>query len=104
MAGKRGMTGGGGARQGAGRKPKTLNVELSKLDKGTDPKEFLLSIVSDECADPRVRIDAAKALLPYMHPKLGEGGKKEERANAAKKVAGGKFAPSEPPKLVISNR
>ena len=104
MAGKPGMKGGGGARKGAGRKPKALNVELIKMEKGTDPKEFLLSIVGDECADPRVRIDAAKALLPYTHPRLGEGGKKDQKQDAAAKVAGGKFAAAPPPKLVINNR
>lgn len=101
MAGIKGMKGGGGVRKGAGRKPKQLNVELIKMDKGTDPKEFLMSIVGDECADPRVRIDAAKALLPYTHPKLGEGGKKEQRNEEAKKVAS-RFAPAAPPKLVAA--
>ena len=102
MAGKPGMKGGGGARPGAGRKRKEPPVfEAIGSD---DPKAFLILLMNDVSQDARIRSDAAKALLPYTHQKLGEGGKKEERANAAKKVAGGKFAASEPPKLVINNR
>ena len=104
MSGKPGMKGGGGARTGSGRKPKALNVELIKMDKGSDPKAFLLSIMDDEFADPRARIDAAKCLMPFCHPKLGEGGKKDQKQDAAKRVAGGKFAAATPPKLVVNNR
>ena len=104
MAGKPGMKGGGGARPGSGRKPKVVAVDLIKIGKDSDPKAFLMGIMDDETADPRVRIDAAKSLLPYCHPKLGEGGKKDQKQADAKKVAGGKFAASAPPKLVINNR
>lgn len=108
MAEKKGQH--GGARAGAGRKPKppdTVNVEvpesIAKLAH-SDPKVFLFALMNDLAADVKIRADAAKALMPYIHHKVGEIGKKEERANAAKKASGGKFAASAPPKLVVNNR
>lgn len=51
------------------------------------------------------RRDAAKAMLPYMHPKKGEAGKKDAR-NAAAKVAAtvSKFGALAAPKLVVNNK
>jgi phage terminase small subunit len=102
MAGVKGRSGGpransGGARPGAGRKKK--EVEPLDVPERGDPKDFLLDVMNDPGAEPRARLDAAKALMPYMHPKLGEGGKKDQKAEAAKKVGAGKFAASAPPKL-----
>lgn len=51
------------------------------MDKASDPKAFLMSIMDDESADPRVRVDAAKCLMPFCHPKLGE----VERRKSARK-------------------
>lgn len=116
MAGVRGRS--GGARPGAGRKPKEpqkLSVavpdipsELPKVEippgvtlAHTDPKLFLLALMNDLEADVKLRADAAKALMPFMHTKLGEGGKKEQQAEAARKVAS-KFAAAAPPKLVAA--
>ena len=69
-----------------------------------DPMVFLKAAMNDLDLDPRQRIDAAKALLPFVHQKLGEGGKKDAAADAAKKAAGGKFAAAAPPKLIVNNR
>ena len=102
MAGKPGMKGGGGARPGAGRKRKEPPV--SDAIGSDDPKAFLIALMNDVTQDTRIRSDAAKALLPYVHQKLGEGGKKDQKQDAAAKVAGGKFAAAPPPKLVINNR
>lgn len=33
---------------------------------GTDPKRFLLEVMNDSTAELRLRIEAAKALLPYF--------------------------------------
>lgn len=105
MAGKPGRS--GGARPGAGRKPKlpvVINVEVPpSIETLThkDPQLFLMALMNDISADVKVRADAAKALMPFMHQKKGEAGKKEERADAAKKVAG-RFSPSAPPKLVAA--
>lgn len=64
----------GGARPGAGRKAGGAN-KLSKEahDKaaasGEMPVEFLLRVMRDEEADEGRRIDCAKAVAPYLHPK-----------------------------------
>jgi phage terminase small subunit len=77
-----------------------LSIALSH----DDPEKFLMAFMNDLEMDPRERKDAAKALMPYKHQKLGEGGKKDAAADAAKKAAGGKFAPTAPPKLIVNNR
>lgn len=107
MAGVKGRSGGprknaGGPRPGAGR-PKSPAPKLGKKSgdgKYDDPRDFLLAVVNDTKADPRLRVEAAKQLLPYVHQKKGESGKKEERQGAAKKAGSGKFAPAASPKIV----
>ena len=49
-----------------------------------------------------LQVRAAIAAVQYTHTKKGDGGKKDEQADAAKKAAGGKFAASAPPRLVSS--
>ncbi|MCL4680585.1 MAG: hypothetical protein KJZ92_04865 [Rhodocyclaceae bacterium] len=88
----------GGARPGAGRKPKLLAIEGGRI---VDPKEFLLRLVSDDSQSAYLRTTAAKALMPYMHHRLAEGGKKESRQAEARKASEGKFATSTPPKLAL---
>ena len=59
-----------------------------------DPLEYLKSVWMDKAEDPKLRLDAAKAGLPYIHGKVADKGKKqtqEEEARAAAK-SGGKFA------------
>ena len=59
-----------------------------------DPLEYLKSVWMDDQADGKLRLDAAKAGLPYVHGKVADKGKKqtqEEEARAAAK-SGGKFA------------
>ena len=116
MAGVRGRS--GGARPGAGRKPKEpqkiaiavpdIPSEVPKVEiplgvtlAHTDPKLFLLALMNDLEADVKLRADAAKALMPFMHTKLGEGGKKEQRTEDAKRVAG-RFSPGAPPRLAAA--
>jgi len=67
-----------------------------------DPVEFLTKVMNAPAADLRLRIDAAKAMLPFKHKKLGEGGKKDLKADAAKTAGGGKFSQTAPPKLVAA--
>ena len=100
MAGQPGKS--GGARAGAGRKPKEPEV-LGLDGKFEDPKDFLRAVMNDVSADARMRVDAAKALMPFEHQKMGEGGKKEAKQDAAKKAGGGKFAAAAPPRLVVNN-
>lgn len=68
-----------------------------------DPIEYLKAVMNGIEPDDMGRRDAAKAILPYTHPKKGEGGKKDAKAEAAKKAAN-KFAVQQPPKLVVNNR
>jgi phage terminase small subunit len=67
-----------------------------------DPLEFLKSVMNNLKEDIDTRKDAAKAMLPYIHPKKGEGGKKVAQ-NAAAKVAASKFGAMAPPKLAVIN-
>lgn len=65
----------GGKREGAGRKKgirnKRLRAELIEAAKGGIlPKDFLLEVMRDVSQDMPVRIDAAKAVAPYVHAKL----------------------------------
>lgn len=107
MAGAKGKSGGarpntGGARPGAGRKKApaaTLSVEPTE-----DPLVFLLGVMKDPGAAPALRVRSAIAAAQYKHTKRGDGGKREGQADAAGKVAKGKFAPAAPPKLIVNNR
>jgi len=67
-----------------------------------DPVEFLTKVMNEPAADLRLRIDAAKAMLPFKHKKLGEGGKKDLKDDAAKAAGAGKFSQTAPPKLVAA--
>lgn len=69
----------------------------------TDPEKFLMDQMNDPLLEMRMRIDVAKALMPFKHQKLGEGGKKEQRLGNAEAVSKGRFAvPPAPPRLVHS--
>jgi phage terminase small subunit len=84
----------------AGRK-ESVGAQAKKYD---DPMEFLASLMNDPNEEMKLRKEAAAALLPYKHKKLGEGGKKDAAQEAAEKVSTGRFAPKQPPKLVVNNR
>ncbi|MDR5777543.1 MULTISPECIES: terminase small subunit [unclassified Caballeronia] len=75
--------------------------DISKAVATRDALEFLIAVFNDPMTEPKLRVDSAKAVVPYQHAKKGEGGKKELRDEAAKKVAS-KFAPAAPPKLVAA--
>lgn len=68
-----------------------------------DPADFLRSVMNNEREEMRLRMDAAKTLMPYTHAKLGEVGKKEQKSRAAGEVSKGRFAASAPPRLVVNN-
>lgn len=65
------------------------------------PLDFLLRVMRDPQEDKGRRMQAATLAAPYCHPKKGESGKKEQKADAAKKVAG-RFTAAAPPKLVAA--
>lgn len=93
------MAGRGGSRPGAGRKPKE-RPPITDLG-GVDPLDFLLGVMRGQIQPSHEQLRAAVAAAQYVHMKKGDGGKKEEKGDAAKRVAeGGRFSPSAPPKLV----
>lgn len=74
------------------------------LADGKSPLEYMLSVMRDPDADEIRRDKMAVAAAPFVHGKIGEGGKKDEKQRAAKNAGGGKFAQAAPPKLVVNNR
>jgi phage terminase small subunit len=66
------------------------------------PLEFLLSVMNDNDVEDRLRLEAAKTAAQYVHPKKGEGGKKDDAADRQKAAAGGKFGVRQGPRLVAS--
>jgi len=68
-----------------------------------DPIEYLKAVMNGIEPDQPERRDAAKAMLPYIHPRKGERGKKDAKLGAAK-AAHSKFSGMAPPKLVVNNK
>ena len=75
----------GGPRRGAGRKAgvvtrKTREVAEKAAESGLTPLDYMLSVLRNEDADPKERMNAAVSAAPYVHAKLasvehkGEGG------------------------------
>ena len=65
----------GGARPGAGRptgqRDRFAQQSIRRVvDEGTTPLDFMLSVLRDEKKPEAVRMDAAKAAAPYVHPRL----------------------------------
>lgn len=105
MSGVKGRSGGarantGGARAGAGRPPSPpviLDVAATN-----DPLQFLRLVMDNSEADIKLRIAAAVALMPYVHPKKNDTGKKEDAQKAAKKASTGKYASALPPMRLVT--
>lgn len=74
--------------------PPSVNLGAEFFD---DPKDLLRHAMNDRSLDPKTRIQAAVALLPFEHQKLGESGKKEKQDQAAEQVVSGRFAPAPAP-------
>ena len=105
MAGVKGKS--GGARAGAGRKaaePVFIAPEAAKVVDGEplDPRPTLELIALGHMDVSQSQMKALLALLPYVHTKKGDGGKKDEAADKAKKVGAGKFAAAAPPLKLVA--
>jgi hypothetical protein len=125
MAGVKGRS--GGARPGAGRKPKNpavkapagpaVAVELEPQAHGgalkrshaepvpqgeKDMLRFLQDVALGRTEATTVQVRAAIAAVQYTHTKRGDGGKKDETADKAKKAGAGKFAAAAPPLKLVS--
>lgn len=109
MAGTKGKSGGprpnsggarpnsGGARPGAGRPPKEKSI-LGLAMTYDDPEKFLRAVMNDGETDAKIRVDAAKALMPFVHAKKAPG------KGAEGPKAPGRFTLKAPPKLVVNNK
>lgn len=101
MVGVKGRS--GGARPGAGRKPKPKEPPKAPVVVASrDPLEFLLDVMQGVIEPTREQLRAAIAATQYKHPKKGDAGKKDVAAEKAKAVAAGKFGASQPPRLIVS--
>lgn len=107
MAGVKGRSGGarpntGGARAGAGRKPSKPSEESankeSVLIEGMDMLEMLQAVALGRTDANALQVRAAIAAVQYTHRKMADGGVKEQKQEAAKKIAG-RFASAAPPRL-----
>lgn len=96
MAGVKGKS--GGARAGAGRKPKP-QPEVQLLPQ-MDMLQMLQDVALGRVDASPLQVRAAIAAVQYTHAKKGEGGKKEEKQASAEKVAGKFGARPAPLKLV----
>lgn len=83
-------------------------------DQYSDPKEFLMDMMNNKNFGLTTRAGYAVQLMPYVHARIGEKGKKETDLDKAKAVAGGKqkqpnaradgkpkFAPGKAPNLRV---
>lgn len=74
-------------------KPIVTKKDISTASERSDPLKFLEEIWTDPVEDMKMRMDAAKAALPYFHGKVADKGKKQTREEEAKKGAStGKYA------------
>lgn len=76
--------------------PAGVDVELAG-EFFEDPKDLLRHAMNDRKLDPKTRIQAAVALLPFEHQRLSDGGKKQQQDKAAEDVVTGRFKPAAPP-------
>ena len=58
----------------------------------TDPLVYMLAVMNDGESDPKLRLEASKALATFTVTKPGEKGIKAKRQEDAERVVGGKFA------------
>jgi hypothetical protein len=122
---KKAPGGRGGARPGAGRKPKLMvqevpqsavKVHLEPQARGgalkrsksapveiseRDMLDLLQDIALGRVDATHIQVRAAIAAVQYTHAKQGEGGKKEKSQKDAEKVAS-RFASAPPPRLAAA--
>lgn len=88
-----------GVKGRSGRKPKPpVKIDVGK----GDMLEFLQKVALGHIEATPIQVRAAVAAVQYTHTKRSDGGKKEEKEKRAE-IAASKFAPAQPPKLVVNN-
>ncbi|MCF5805213.1 terminase small subunit [Pseudomonas tremae] len=80
---------------------KEAGFDLAKAMRHADPKDFLLAVMNDYQTEAKLRVDAAKALMPFVHQRRGEGGKKEQAKEKAAGAANGRFGVRKGPLSVV---
>lgn len=80
------------------------DLKSGNVESAISAYEYLERLINNEDADNYLRLNAAKALIPYQAKRKGEGSvnKKEERQEAAERVAQGKFQPGAPPAKIVN--
>ena len=83
------------------KKPKVKPIEASSYEdedpiedqySTDDPLDFLINVMKNGGNEMMLRVNAARAALPYVHGKVAEKGKKETKEDAAKAATkSGKF-------------
>jgi hypothetical protein len=81
----------------------TIQIILATDLNSAMPLDFLLAVMRNAENKDSVRMQAAALALPFTAPKPAQIGKKEEKGDAAKKAAAGKFSAPSGPRLVHSN-
>ena len=82
------------------------DIATIDIEQTPDSLVFLEALMNCPKAGVKARLEAAKALAPFQHARVGEKGKKESRQEAAGETKGSKFGPRErggKPTLVASN-
>lgn len=79
--------------------PPPLELPESITRPYDDPRDFLKAVMNEPKIPMITRQDAAKALMPYMHAKKGETGKKEAATEKAKETGASRFGAVSPPPL-----
>ena len=75
---------------------------VTETDETRDAKEYLEKLLSSNALDKKTKIQVANILLPFQHPRIGEGkGKKDEKDERAKRAGEGKFAAGQAPLRVV---
>lgn len=65
-----------------------------------DAEFFLLKTMNDPEVEMKLKVESAKALLPYQKAKIGETGKKQQQKETASKAASRFGVRPQPPALV----
>lgn len=90
-----------GVNESASEEDAAAELATIEIPETEDPKVFLTALMNCPKAGVKARLEAAKALLPFEHSKIGDKGKKETKAEGAKQTAtgGDAYATRKPPSL-----
>lgn len=70
---------------------KPSSIDIGKIVLTSDPLAYMMGVMNDPEADPKLRLEASKALAAFTIAKPGEKGKKEQQQDAAKQSNAGRF-------------